>query len=146
MKRHAFWIAPLVAFALVGMLSVAKAEDAKKATLNVKVTDADGAAVEGATVKVFPPMKHAAKPEKAEKQAADAGTGEKKKPEPVAQGTTDKDGVAKIEVDAGDYTVRANLKGKGNGMANASAKAGESTDVAIKLKPSQKKGAAPAAQ
>lgn len=139
MKRHALWIAPLMAFALMGYVSLARAEEAaKKATLTVKVTDADGAAVEGATVKVFPPMKHAGK---AEKQAAD-GAGGKKKPEPVAEGTTDSSGVAKIEVDAGDYTVRANLKGKGNGMANASAKLGEPTDVAITLKPAAKKAAA----
>jgi hypothetical protein len=139
MKRHALWIAPLLAIALMGMFSAVKAEDAKKATLNVKVTDADGKAVSGATVKVFPPMAHK---EKAEKQAADAGTEGKKKPEPVATGTTGDDGVAKVEVDAGDYTVRANLKGKGNGMANASAKAGEATDVAITLKPSKKAAAA----
>src|SRR3954468_11521670 len=114
MKRIAFWVAPLVAFALVGMLSVAKAEDAKKGTLNVKVTDADGKAVSGATVKVFAPMEKGEK--KAEKQAADAGT-DKKKPEALAQGTTGEDGVAKIEIDPGDYSVVANLKGKGRGMS-----------------------------
>jgi hypothetical protein len=142
MKRIALWIAPLVAIALVGMISVAKADDAKKGTLNVKVTDQDGKAVAGATVKVFAPMAHE---KKAEKQAADAGS-EKKKPEALAEGTTGDDGVAKIEIDPGDYTVRANLKGKGNGMAKASAKAGEATDVAITLKPGKKKEAPAAAQ
>jgi hypothetical protein len=146
MKRIALWIAPLVAIALVGMISVAKAEDAKKGTLSVKVTDTDGKAVSGATVKVFAPM--AKKADKAEKQAADAGTGtdEKKKPEALAEGTTGDDGMAKIEIDPGDYVVRANLKGTGSGMAKASAKAGESTDVTIKLEKHAKKNAAPAAQ
>ncbi len=145
MKRIALWIAPIVAIALVGMISVARADDAKKGTLNVKVTDQDGKAVSGATVKVFPPMAHK---DKAEKQAADAGTGSdtEKKPEPVATGTTDDDGVAKIEVDPGDYSVRANLKGKGGGMAKATAKAGESVDVAITIKPGKKKNAPAAAQ
>jgi hypothetical protein len=137
MKRIALWVAPLVAIALVGMISVAKAEDAKKGTLNVKVSDADGKAVSGATVKVFAPMEHG---KKAEKQAADGA--EKKKPEALAQGTTGEDGVAKIEIDPGDYSVVANLKGKGRGMAKASAKAGESSDVEITLKPAKAKAAA----
>jgi hypothetical protein len=143
MKRIALWVAPLVAIALVGMISVAKAEEAKKGTLNVKVTDADGKAVAGATVKVFTQNAHDEK--KAEKQAADAGAKKEKQPA-LAEGTTGDDGVAKIEIDPGDYTVRANLKGKGNGMSKASVKAGEAADVAITLKPGKKKDAAAAAQ
>lgn len=141
MKRIALWVAPLVAFALIGMISVAKAEDAKKGTLNVKVTDVDGKAVSGATVKVFTQNAHDEK--KAEKQAADAGP-TKEKQQALAEGTTGDDGVAKIEIDPGDYTVRANLKGKGAGMAKASAKAGEATDVAITIKPGKGKKAAAA--
>jgi hypothetical protein len=143
MKRIALWVAPLVAIALMGMISVAKAEDAKKGTLNVKVTDQDGKAVAGATVKVFAPMAKGEK--KAEKQAADAGS-EKKKPEALAEGTTGDDGVAKIEIDPGDYVVRANLKGKGMGNSKATAKAGEATDVSITLKPGKKKDATAGAQ
>jgi hypothetical protein len=141
MKRHVYWIVPMVALALVGLTNLAKADDAKKGTLNVKVTDSDGKAVADAQVRVFVPMKHH---NKAENQAADAGA-KHAKAEAVATGTTDADGVAKIEVDPGDYVVRANVKGqKLRGMAKATAKAGETTDVSIKVEAPAPKPTPPA--
>lgn len=106
------------------------AADAKGATINVTVEDADGKPAANAAVKVFNQADGAGH-KKAEKQAA----GDKPKPTPVKEATTGDDGKVKLEgVPAGSYVIRANLKGKGSGMEKVEVAAGDTKDVTIKLK------------
>jgi len=153
MFRIARWATPLVALALLVGLSVSRAtaEDAKaeKGTVKGKVVDKDGAAVEGAKVRLLVATEHGGKGggEKnadkkktgdADKLAADApATPEKpkgEKPKPVAEATTDKDGAFSMpDVPAGDYRVVSQVKGKGRGFEKVTVKAGETAEVQIKL-------------
>jgi hypothetical protein len=134
MKRFAMFAAPMMALVLAVAFSV-RAEDkpaAATGTVSVTVTDKDGKAVEGATVRITPPRTAAAK--NAEPKLADDTGKTQTKATPVATGTTDKDGKATLEnVPVGEYNLSASLKGSGNARQKISVKAGETLTVALKL-------------
>jgi hypothetical protein len=134
----------------------AAAKTEGKGTITGKLADKDGNAVAGARVSlVQPPGKEAKREQKALRQQ-NAGekppkvAGEKTRPEPLATTTTDKDGKFTFkDVAAGDYTVRAQLRGQGMAVARVSVAAGKTADVAMILKQgpggaARKTGAKPA--
>jgi hypothetical protein len=140
MKRIASFVAPLMVLALALAYShVVRAEDAAATgSVSVTVTDKDGKAVEGATVRVtMPRAKNGeAKTGDAKTLADDGSASTTARPTPVAEGKTDKDGKATLDkVPAGDYNVSANLKGVGSARQKVSVKAGETLSVELKLAP-----------
>ena len=110
----------------VSLSSAAIAADT--GTVSGKVTK-DGTGVAGAKVVIIVPQ--------GKTPPAAAAPGEGKggnRPKPVATGTTESDGSFKIaDVPAGDYMIRANLKGQGQARQKISVKAGENTEVSLAL-------------
>ncbi|HEX8520696.1 MAG TPA: carboxypeptidase-like regulatory domain-containing protein [Tepidisphaeraceae bacterium] len=151
MRRIARWAAPIVALGLMLGLAVSvKAEDKKETgTVTGTLVDKDGKAVANANVGVYAAgMGDHKKKDKAEKQAADAETHKDKaqhgvkgdRPKAVAEATTDSSGKFTIEnVPAGEYSVRAMVKGQGRAAQKVEVKAGESVTVDLKLGETGKK-------
>jgi hypothetical protein len=136
MLRVRNWCLPLAALALAISFCASRAiaddaKDAKKDTGTVSgtVTDADGKPVADAEVGVYPPMKHGAT-KKAEQKAAGI------KPIPVVPSvkSDDKGEFTINDVPAGDYMIRAFLKGSGQAREKLTVTAGETAKVELKLK------------
>jgi hypothetical protein len=138
MSRFIRWATPVVAFALLFTFAGVRAiaEEAKKETGTVSgvVTDKDGKPVAGAEVGIYHPMEKGAKPA-ADKQAETGDKAKKEKPVsvvPVVK-SDDKGEFTLSDVPAGDYSVRAFLKGQGTAREKVSVKVGETTKVELKL-------------
>jgi protocatechuate 3,4-dioxygenase beta subunit len=140
---------PVVAFALLFTLTNLRASAADtattdKGTISGTVVDKDGKPVADAHVRLFHPMEHAKKKNKdnAENQAAlgnhkarEFAKGDKKgRPTPVAETTTDNDGKFTLsDVEPGDYTIVANLKGSGTAHQKVTVEAGKTETVSLTL-------------
>src|SRR5437899_894874 len=140
MNRFTTFVAPLMALVLAIAFSQLVRADDKPAvatgTVSVTVTDKDGKAVEGATVRILAPKMAAAKSDKADQKLADDSKPAEKQPKntAVAEGKTDKDGKVTLEnVPAGEYNLAANLRGTGNARQKITVKAGETLSVELKL-------------
>jgi len=141
MFRTALWIAPVLALGLMlGYLQLpAAAQDAATGTVTGKVTDADGNAVADAAVRLTARMEGGKK--KAEDAPAamvqDEGGKKKKGPPPaVAEGKTDANGVYTLaDVPPGNYQLSVNAGEKGNGRANVTVTAGQTTSQDVKVAP-----------
>jgi hypothetical protein len=160
MLRITKWMIPAVAalgllpgMATKGLAAEDKAPvvapaEVKKGTISGTVQDKDGKAVAGAQVRV---VKAAAKPEpKAKKQANAAAGGAvlaapedakaakaaaKPKAEVLFTAATDAEGKFTIkDVPAGDYIVRTQVKGTGNGQQRVTVTGEQTVTAAIKLK------------
>jgi hypothetical protein len=155
------WIAPMASLALLaslGTASMVRAADAPttmpagKATISIKVVDGDGKAVAGATVDLMPPPTKKAKGATptaagpagatAQPMAADPTTPtdptppKKVRAKPLQTTTTDADGTASFKgVADGTYTVRARLKGTGNGMEKVTVADDKDVTVTVTVKP-----------
>jgi hypothetical protein len=136
------FIAPLVAMVLaLSLTQFTRAEDATATgTVQVTVTDKDGKAVEGATVRITAPRQAAPKTD--QKLADEQKPADNKRPTPVAEGKTDKDGKVTLEkVPAGNYNLSANLRSVGSAREKIEVKAGETKTVELKLAPRNAGGA-----
>jgi hypothetical protein len=156
------WIAPAVAIlGLALAIPTARAADDKPAaaagggTVTGTVLDKDGKAAEGVKIRIMKPMQRGggagggarraggaggAAPKVADAPAADkpadkpAAPGERQRPTPVAEGTSDKDGKFSIaNVPAGEYMVMAMLQGSGVARGRVTVKDGETASVELKL-------------
>ena len=169
------WIAPMASLALLAGLSVPAvraadepAKPAGKATISVKVVDADGKAVDGATVQLIDgagrragrgnrggggantPPKPDANPMAADPKPADNGGGggpgaggARQRPAPLQSTTTDADGAATFkDVADGTYAVAARQKKGGNGRGTVTVAGGKDASVTVTLK-ARKAPAAP---
>lgn len=147
-------VVPFLAVAALttwSFVKVTRADDsnsgaaAATGTISVTVTDQDDKPVEGATVRVVLPRGATTKPSDAAANQADEGNGNANgekhgRMTAVATDKTDKDGkVTFKDIPAGDYVVNANMKGVGFAHEKTTVKAGENSDVALKLAPRQKK-------
>jgi protocatechuate 3,4-dioxygenase beta subunit len=120
-------------------------------TINGELLDQDGKAVAGARVALVKAVGRDQKRQRKDGRRDDAASGPaaattgkgRARPERVATATTDDDGKFTMSaVPAGEYTVRAQLKGGGTAVARVTVAAGKSADVAMTLKPrSADKGA-----
>jgi 5-hydroxyisourate hydrolase-like protein (transthyretin family) len=141
MLRWTKLIAPVAGLALLIGFHQAqlRADDAvkpttAKATVTVTVVDSSGKPVAGATVGIYP---KAAKKQKAAatSQPAD-GTDKPARPQPLVSGETAADGTfALTPIPNGDFTVRARLKGSGNGNAVVTIADDKDEAVSVTLKP-----------
>lgn len=117
-------------------------------TINGELLDQDGKPVAGAKVVLAKAMgrdqkrqRKDARPDAAAGKAESTtakGSAEKgpARPERVTTATTDDDGKFTLsEVPAGEYTVRAQVKGGGTAVARVTVTAGKAADVAMTLKP-----------
>lgn len=123
-------LAALMAFA---MNSYAE-PSATTGTVTGTITSPDGKPAAGVTVRLVKPA--AAKPTAAEEKG-----GKKKKAAPTGpQATTDSKGEFKFEhIEAGTYTLMANLKDVGRGKKDVTVTAGQSTDASLQLTAPKKK-------
>jgi protocatechuate 3,4-dioxygenase beta subunit len=147
MLRKSFLV-PLIAFGLI--MPLVRADDkpaSSTGTVAGKVVDADGKAVAGATVGVYPPAANAKKASGAavisnsasQLDDTPAPAPKKKAAAAIATATTGDDGTYKIEnVPAGDYSIRVrSASGNGRTKDTVTVKAGETTtvpDIAVKPK------------
>jgi hypothetical protein len=133
-------LALAVAVAL-SLASHARAADNGKVT--GKVLDKDGKGVAGVKVRLVAPTD-----QKGHKKS-DAPTSEKpakakgERPKPVAEGTSESDGSFTLaDVPVGDYVLMARGKGQGAGQARekVTVKAGETSNVELKLQEGKRAG------
>jgi hypothetical protein len=119
----------VTALAVVFAVSLAsQAVAADTGTVSGKVVK-DGAGVAGAKIAIVVPQGPGDKA-----PAAAPGADKGNKPKPVATATTESYGSFKIaDVPAGNYMIRANLKGQGQARQKISVKAGENTEVNLAL-------------
>lgn len=125
----------LMSLAMVCALSLAStARAAETGTVTGKVMDKDGKAVSGAKIRLVTPTNDKGrKAADAPAAAPDKAKGEKVAP--VAEGSSGTDGAYTLkDVPAGEYVVRANLKGTGNAMSKVTVKAGETATADLTLK------------
>ncbi len=114
---------------------------AGKATVTVTVVDADGKAVSGAKVAIYPKQNKHQKvsPANAGPSTQPTADGKKSKPEPIAEGESGADGtIALTGVPDGDYNVQARLKGAGGGRAAVVVADGKDATVSVTLKAKNK--------
>ena len=119
-------------------------------TINGELLDKDGKAVAGAKIVLAKAMgrdqkrqRKEASPDAAASKPEPTTGKARPRPERVTTATTDDDGKFTLnEVPAGEYTVRAQVKGGGTAVARVTVTAGKAADVAMTLKPrSAEKGA-----
>ena len=112
-------------------------------SINGELLDKDGKAVAGAKVVLAKAIGRDQKRQRKEASPDAAAskpdsTTEKARPRPerVTTATTDDDGKFTLStVPAGEYTVRAQVKGGGTAVARVTVTAGKAADVAMTLKP-----------
>jgi 5-hydroxyisourate hydrolase-like protein (transthyretin family) len=143
MLRMSKWtVAASLALAFVFGLSALTARAAdEKGSVTVTVTGKDGKPAENVEVGLMKPAKAAAAAGINPFEAVTLAKGGR--PEPVAQGTTDKDGKCTLkDVPVGDYQVVArNMADKTAGRGKVSITAGATAMVSIELKDAPKKKA-----
>ena len=112
-------------------------------TINGELLDEDGKPVAGAKVVLAKAIgrdqkrqRKEASPDSAASKPESTSDKARSRPERVTTATTDDDGKFTLNaVPAGEYSVRAQLKGGGTAVARVTVTAGKAADVAMTLKP-----------
>jgi protocatechuate 3,4-dioxygenase beta subunit len=112
-------------------------------TINGELLDEDGKPVAGAKVVLAKSIgrdqkrqRKEASPDAAASEPESTNDKARRRPERVTTATTDDDGKFTLDaVPAGEYTVRAQLKGGGTAVARVTVTAGKAADVGMTLKP-----------